>query len=182
MTKKILLLIPIYNEQEQIEMSIKKLIDYARVNLASYEVQVGVVDNASNDNSQELCTRMEKIYENFVYLRLEEKGRGLALKYAWSKFDFDFSIYMDADLSTDLNHILDSIKAYESGADITFGSRKTNHSNVSGRNYKRILTSWGYVNVVKLLSGSKLTDFQCGFKGISKEISKSLIPVLENRQ
>jgi len=180
--KKILLLCPIYNEEVQVRDTMLKLKQYADNNLSAYEVCLAVVDNASKDRSPEICRNLEKELSNFKYYRLEEKGRGLALNYIWRTADYDFAIYMDVDLSTGLDHILDSIKAFEAGADITYGSRKSKNSNVSGRNMKRTLTSWGYVNTVQFLSGSKISDFQCGFKGIRKDIAMKVMPIMQDRK
>lgn len=181
--KKILLVFPIYNEELQVASSVQKLIEYAGLNLSNYDWKCAVVDNASKDRSPEICRGLEVTYPGkFKYIRLEEKGRGLALKHVWLSEDYDFSLYMDLDLSTDLSHVLDSIKAFENGADLTYGSRKSEGSNVTGRNTKRILTSWGYVNIVRLLSFSKIKDFQCGFKGISKSLASKLMPEMTDRR
>ncbi|MEI6887044.1 MAG: GtrA family protein [bacterium] len=179
---KLLLVIPIYNEEEQIESSMRKLFDYATTNLLDYEWKVLVGDNASKDKSAEIYQRLTKENpERFGYSRVDKKGRGLNLKNVWLNQDFDYSIYMDCDLSTDVKHIKKMIDVLRNGqADLAIGSRLAKGAKVVGRKKLRELTSRVYVLIIKIIASTRITDYQCGFKSITKKWAMKVLPHVED--
>ncbi|MEI6462377.1 MAG: GtrA family protein [bacterium] len=179
---KLLLVIPIYNEEEQIESSMRKLYDYATSNLTDYDWKVLVGDNASKDKSPEIYQRLTKENpERFGYARVDKKGRGLNLKNVWLNEDYDYSIYMDCDLSTDIKSIKKMIDVLRNGqADLAIGSRLAKGAKVVGRRKLRELTSRVYVGIIKLLASTRITDYQCGFKSITKKWAMKVLPHVED--
>src|SRR5689334_6991231 len=110
--------IPVYNEENELESSILKLYKYCSENLREYEWQITIADNASSDNTPIIGTNLSKKYPEISLFRLEEKGRGRAVKRAWSNSEADFCAYMDLDLSTDLKHLPKLLDALNNGYDI----------------------------------------------------------------
>ena len=181
MKPKLLLMLPIYNEEEQLEASMRTLFDYATKNLSEYEWRVHVGDNASKDRSKEIYTRLHN--ENptkFTFRTLDRKGRGLNQRESFLKEDFDIAIYMDVDLSSDINAIKDMVDHIrDRKSDLSIGSRLLPTSKVVGRKLLREITSRGYVFIIKTLASTKISDFQCGFKAISKDLSLKIVPEVE---
>ncbi len=182
MKPKLLLMLPIYNEEEQLEASMRTLFDYATKNLSEYEWRVHVGDNASKDRSKEIYTRLHN--ENptkFTFRTLDRKGRGLNQRESFLKEDFDIAIYMDVDLSSDINAIKDMVDHIrDRKSDLSIGSRLLPTSKVVGRKLLREITSRGYVFIIKTLASTKISDFQCGFKAISKDLALKIVPEVED--
>ena len=182
MKPKLLLMLPIYNEEEQLESSMRTVFDYATKNLSEYDWRVHVGDNASKDKSKEIYTKLHN--ENptrFTFRTLDKKGRGLNLRDSWLKEEYDIAIYMDVDLSSDINavkNMVDQIR--DRKADLSVGSRLLPASKVIGRKLLREITSRGYVFIIKTLASTKISDFQCGFKAISKELALKIVPEVED--
>ena len=176
------IVLPAYNEGKELEKSIKKLSDFCEENLSNYEWHITIADNASTDNTPIITATIAKKNHKVSLFRLEEKGRGRAVKRAWSQSGSDYCVYMDVDLSTDLIHLPKLLKVLENGYDIAIGSRLTKNARVEGRTMLREITSRA-LNVVfiQLLFQTKFTDAQCGFKAVTKKVVDQLIPkILEN--
>jgi len=181
-TKPVLLLIlPIYNEEDQLAWSIGELSAYAEKKLTDYDWRIVVGDNASTDTSPHIYTDLEKTNPRLGHVRLEQKGRGRMLKKIWLDSPFDVSMYMDVDLSTRLEYIKPCVDAItHTGYDIASGSRTKKGAQVIGRSMQREITSRGYIYLIKALAWSRLSDYQCGFKAISKPAARKLLPLVED--
>ena len=67
---------------------------------------VTIVDNASTDDTAAIASRLTAQLPGVTSMRLERKGRGHALRTAWSSSDAPVLAYMDVDLSTSLPALL----------------------------------------------------------------------------
>jgi glycosyltransferase involved in cell wall biosynthesis len=176
---RLLLILPIYNEEQDLERSVRRLVHYAEHELGGYAWKVLVGDNASTDRSPEIYHRLQKEDPRVTFLRIEQKGRGRILKHIWLTQPYDVSMYMDLDLSTDLRHIKPCVdRLAEQGYDLAIGSRLRPGAKVTGRTPLREATSRGYVLITRLIAGSRLTDFQCGFKAIRQEAALRVLPAV----
>ena len=174
--------VPVYNEQEELEKHITILAKYCDKNLSNYNWHITVADNASTDNTPVIAATLAKRTHRVRLLRLEQKGRGRAVKMSWSKSKADFCCYMDIDLSTDLEHLPKLFKALQNGYDIAIGSRLAKGAKVEGRTWLRELTS-RTLNFffIQVFFNVHVTDAQCGFKAVTKKVVENLIPeVLDN--
>ena len=173
------IIIPIYNEQEELTRNIKKLHAYLKKNLKHYLWHITIADNASTDNSLSITKKLVLILTNVGYIHLSKKGRGRAVKRAWSESKSDILVYMDVDLSTDLECLppfLDSLKTH----DIAIGSRLLPKSKVINRPVKREILSRGYNILIKLFFRTGFSDAQCGFKAVTRKVVNELIPYIED--
>ncbi|MFH8080300.1 MAG: glycosyltransferase family 2 protein [Candidatus Aenigmatarchaeota archaeon] len=176
---KVCVTLPVYNEEEQLESSVKKVLEICERNYKDFEILIA--DNASTDRTLEIAKRLSKTYEKVKYIHLPQKGRGRALKAAWQHTDADIMCYMDIDLSTDLKHLKELTDAIEQGYDVAFGSRHSEGS-ILKRSLKRDILSKGYVFLVKMFLGTKYNDYQCGFKAVNRKIVKELIPKIKDNE
>ena len=64
-----------------------------------------IVDNGSDDDTPEIGKALSEKYEEVSYLRIEERGVGIAFKTGVLAADTDLVGYMDIDLSTDLKYL-----------------------------------------------------------------------------
>ena len=96
-----------------------------------------------------MATQLSQQYEGEVgVVHLEQKGRGRALKRAWSESDADIRAYMDVDLSTDINRIPDLLGAIREGHDVATGSRLRRGAETT-RSFKREFVSRSYNLMIK---------------------------------
>jgi len=181
--KSVLFVLPIYNEEVQLAWSVETLYKFAAENLSpeKYNWRIAVGDNASKDRSPEIAQELAKKYRGKVeHIRLEQKGRGRLLKKVWLDESFDYSLYYDVDLSTDLKHIPPMLKALDEGSDLAIGVRLGAGAVVKQRKLFREITSRGYCAIVHVFGRSKLRDFQCGFKAITKQAALRYLPFVED--
>lgn len=172
--------IPVYNEEKELEKHILILHDFCLKNLKSYDWHITIADNASIDNTPLIASAIAKKYPRISNFRLEQKGRGRAVKRVWNESGKDLCVYMDLDLSTDLVHLPKILWALENGYDIAVGSRLAKGAKVEGRTFLRELTS-RTLNFffIQLFFRTNFTDAQCGFKGVTRNVIEKLIPKIK---
>src|SRR3989338_760313 len=173
--------IPVYNEEKELEKNITTLYKFCHKNLGSYDWHITIADNASTDNTPIIASTLIKKNPKILYFRLEQKGRGRAVKRVWSQSKCDYCVYMDLDLSTDLIHLPKIIQKLTSGYDIAIGSRLAKGAKVEGRTPIRELTS-RILNFffIQFFFHTHFTDAQCGFKGVTKKVVVDLIPKVKD--
>jgi putative flippase GtrA len=173
------LVIPVYNEARTLEASIHRLRRYLDEEFP-FRTTVRIVDNASTDGTWEIATRLAVTWSGVSALHLDRKGRGRALRAAWSTSDADVVAYMDVDLSTDLGGLLPLVAPLISGhSDVAIGSRLARGARVV-RGPKRELISRAYNLLLKLSLGGHFSDAQCGFKAFRRECAQALLPLVED--
>src|SRR5512145_3124371 len=99
---KLLVTIPVYNEEQALPKSIPVLHEFLSQSMPEYDWVIEIADNASIDKTPEVSKKLVEEFARVRYLRLEQKGRGRALKKSWIESDADICSYMDVDLSTNL--------------------------------------------------------------------------------
>ncbi len=173
--------IPCYNEVAVLRASVERTVALFHEN-PRFDWRVVIADNGSNDGTGALAEQLAAEYPEVQAFLLTIKGRGLALKEAWTKSDADIVAYMDVDLSTDILHLPKLIAMIADGeCDVAIGSRLARGSKTR-RSLKREITSRGYVFLIRAtFPRLRITDAQCGFKALSRRAVEEVVPLLENR-
>ena len=157
--------IPVHNEEGDLERSVRRLHDYL-VSRFPFPARITIVDNASTDATWTIAQRLASESDGVRAIRLPEKGRGRALRAAWSASDADVVAYMDVDLSTDLDALLPLVAPLLSGhSDVAIGSRLSPGSRVT-RGPKREFISRAYNLLLRTTLRVRFRDAQCGFKAV----------------
>ena len=138
--------------------------------------RIVVADNGSEDGTLEMARRLSEEHSDVAWIRLEQRGRGRALRRAWLESDADMVSYMDVDLSTDLSAVAPMVKALEEGYDLAIGSRLAKGAKVYRRTLKREVISRSYNLLIKGMFFSSFSDAQCGFKGLTRKAAQALVP------
>lgn len=174
--------IPVYNEEHVLAQSVATLRAFLQENLP-YRWRIVVADNASIDKTLEVAQRLAEQYPGEVsYIHLPQKGRGRALRAAWTSSTADVLTYMDVDLSTGLEAFPPLVRAIaEEGYDVATGSRLMPNSRIV-RSLKRDVISKTYNLIIKATFFTKFSDAQCGFKAISRRACQELVPLIENQE
>jgi putative flippase GtrA len=172
--------IPAYNEEHVLAASVRRLHTYL-IETFPYRFVITVVDNASTDRTWEVAERLSLEIAEVEAVRLEDKGRGRALRYVWSTSSADVVAYMDVDLSTDLQAFLPLIAPLVSGhSDLAIGSRLSRGSAVV-RGPRRELISRTYNLLLHTTLAARFSDAQCGFKAGRTEVVRALLPAVEDQ-
>ncbi len=171
--------VPVYNEEKALPESISALCDYLTAYFP-YQWSVVIADNASSDTTPIVARELAARYPRVSVLRLEEKGRGRALKAAWSASGADIVAYMDVDLSTNLWSFLPLVAPLATGhSDVAIGSRLLKGATVT-RQWRRELISRCYNLLIKALFRNRFSDAQCGFKALKRSAALELLPHVED--
>ncbi len=174
------IVIPVYNEAHVLAGSVAKLRSFLQETRFPYSWRIVIADNASTDATLQVAQELSRAHDDVAVVHLPQKGRGRALKKAWLQSDAGAMSYMDVDLSTDLSCLLPLADAVlKDGYDLATGSRMTRGSRIT-RSLRRETTSRGFIALIKLLFLSKLSDTQCGFKAITSQAARELLPLVEN--
>ncbi len=171
--------VPVYNEEADLADSVRRLHRYLRDHLP-YSARITIADNASVDDTPRIAAELAAELSDVRVVRLEQKGRGRALKAVWSTSDAPVLAYMDVDLSTDLAALGPLIAPLISGhSDLAIGTR-LNRSSRLVRGPKREFISRCYNLILSSTLGAKFSDAQCGFKAIRAEVARQLLPRVED--
>jgi glycosyltransferase involved in cell wall biosynthesis len=171
--------VPVYNEQAALERSIRRLHRFLDHNIP-FTWRIVIADNASTDATPAIASKLALQLAHTEVLALGAKGRGRALRAAWSQSDADVRCYMDVDLSTDLRALLPLIAGLVSGhSDIAIGTRLAPGSHVI-RGRKRELISRAYNRLLRFALRARFSDAQCGFKAISAHAARTLLPAIRD--
>ncbi|MER5810668.1 dolichyl-phosphate beta-glucosyltransferase [Streptomyces sp. NPDC002033] len=171
--------IPVFNEEEDLGPCVRRL--HAHLTRTfPYPFRITIADNASTDRTPEVAAALATALPEVRGTRLEEKGRGRALRTVWSDSEAPVLAYMDVDLSTDLNALLPLVAPLISGhSDLAIGTRLARSARVV-RGAKREFVSRAYNLLLRSSLAARFSDAQCGFKAIRREVAQELLPLVED--
>ncbi|MFJ2900332.1 glycosyltransferase [Streptomyces sp. NPDC087218] len=175
------MVIPVFNEEKDLEPSVRRLHAHLRETFP-YPFRITIADNASTDSTPRIAARLADELPEAQWLRLAEKGRGRALRTAWSLSSAPVLAYMDVDLSTELTALLPLVAPLLSGhSDIAIGTRLAPGSRVV-RGPKREITSRCYNALLRSVLAVRFSDAQCGFKAVRREVAEQLLPLVQDSE
>jgi glycosyltransferase involved in cell wall biosynthesis len=173
--------VPVYNEATRLAERITALRRFLDESFP-FRALVTVVDNASTDDTFGVASDLASTLPGVAAMHVGRKGRGYALRSAWSTSAAPVVAYMDVDLSTSLEALLPLVAPLLSGhRDVVIGSRLAHGAHVV-RGPKRELISRAYNLLLKLTLRGRFTDAQCGFKALRREAAERLLPLVEDNE
>ncbi len=160
---KALVIIPTYNEKENIEKMI-----HAIFSLPS-DYHILVVDDNSPDGTAAIVKSLQPEFPNRLFIAERPGKQGLGTAYIhgfkWAlDHNYGFAFEMDADFSHNPTDLLNLHKACLNGADLAIGSRYVSGVNVVNWPIGRVLMSYFASIYVRLVTGMKIYDTTSGFK------------------
>ncbi|MBI5071925.1 glycosyltransferase [Candidatus Falkowbacteria bacterium] len=178
---KILIAIPVYNEEAILAENVTKLYDFLKKNIAD-DWQIIIADNNSTDRTSDIGKDLEKNIGEIKYLHIPQKGKGRAIRAAWESNDAEVYVFMDADLATDLSALPALVAAVgRENYDLAAGARFHKDSKVN-RSTLRKLISRIYRFILRMILGLKTKDAPCGFKAVNRAIVQNIIPQIKNNE
>jgi dolichol-phosphate mannosyltransferase len=172
--KKNLVIIPTYNEIENIEAIIRKVFSLEEV------FQILIVDDGSPDGTAEKVIELQEEFKNQLHI-LQRKGKqGLGTAYIagfkWALAEgYDYIFEMDADFSHNPEDLVRLFRACANdGFDVAVGSRYIQGVNVVNWPIKRVLMSYFAGVYVRLITRMKIMDPTAGFICYSREVLQTI--------
>jgi len=170
------LLFPVLNERLRLQKGIETTIAYVREHV-KIPCRLTILDNGSEDETPEIGKKLEEAYPEVTYVRVGERGVGVAFRKGIELNDCDIVGYMDIDLSTDLKYLGKTIEMFRRDPELQYvnGTRFSKESDTKGRKWYRKITSMGLVFLLKTIFHMKATDALCGFTFLRKEEAERLV-------
>ncbi|HEY9585557.1 MAG TPA: glycosyltransferase [Candidatus Paceibacterota bacterium] len=172
------LVIPVFNEAEVILPTLSLLCDVFERE-SGLRWSIIVADNGSTDGTGDLVAHLAN--DRISLLHLDEKGKGGAVRMAFTKADGDIVAFTDADLSVSPEDIVAAIKFVASDAtDVVVGSRLLSKSRVPGREWWRTASSRAFNFAARLVVGLHKSDIQCPLKVMNGKGVKVMLATKES--
>ena len=172
--------IPVYNDLRTMVQTLDEV--RAAVSALPWRsAEILVVDDGSRDATVEIVThyiRERQAAEVRVLKNGVNRGKGFSVAHGMLKAQGAYRIFMDSDLSTPLRFMAPFIEALEKGADIVVASRfeKGAHREVQRSAWLNFL-GWCERMLIKLISGLRMSDTQCGFKAFRAGAAEKIFDV-----
>ena len=175
------LLFPVLNERLRLRNGIEKSMEYLKKNV-TIPYSLTILDNGSEDETPEIGMELAEKYPEVTYVRIGERGVGVAFRKGIELNESDIVGYMDIDLSTDLKYLSKTIELFQNKPKLQYinGSRFSKESDTKGRKWYRKITSMGLVFLLKTVFHMKATDAVCGFTFLRKEAAEQLVKESSN--
>lgn len=169
--------IPILNEAASLQLRVAQVTEFIHSTPAlAGRTSLCLADNGSTDITASISRDLARQYPDVRFVSVDRPGVGLALRASWQSSKAQYIGYMDLDLATDLNHLLECVGLLESGsADVVTGSRLLEGSVVEGRSFRRGVVSRAFNLMMGAYFETTLRDTTCGFKFMRRSVLDSVI-------
>lgn len=165
-----LVIIPTYNEKDNIKSLIEKIIEIEKKN--NLNLDILVVDDNSPDGTGKLVDKISQKNKKINLLNRKNKqglGKAYIAGFKWALYEkYERIISMDADFSHNPKYLSHLIK-YSEKYDVVIGSRYIKGGGIKGWELFRYLNSWGANFITRFLLGLKPKDVTAGFKCYSRK-------------
>lgn len=169
-----IVLIPTYNEKENIENIIRAVFSLPK------ELHILVIDDGSPDGTGAIVKRMQEEFPGSLHLMERSGKQGLGRAYIagfkWSlSHGYGYIFEMDADFSHNPNDLLKLYAVcHDEGADMSIGSRYVSGVNVVNWPMGRVLMSYFASKYVRFVTGLPVADTTAGFKCYKREVLETI--------
>ncbi|MBN2407390.1 MAG: glycosyltransferase [Elusimicrobia bacterium] len=179
---KIDIVIPAYNEEKILKRNMETLAGYLEEHMPG-QCSIIIVDNASRDNTGRIASELSSLFGNITCTARKSRGRGGAIREAWSKSTADVMCYMDADLSTGLDILGEAVDSLSGGGyDLAVASRLKEGARVK-RSVFRSFISRRYNSILRFIFRNRqFSDAQCGFKAANRKAVEQVVPQVRDNK
>ncbi len=167
-------IIPAFNEEDRLEPTLRKAVEY--FSRKSQSVEIVVVDDGSRDSTALVVDAVSRSHSEVRLLRLPaNRGKGYAVRAGVLNAVGRLVLFADADGATPFEEIEKLEAAIEAGADVAIGSRalRSEDSAVTAKLYRKVIGRVFHL-LVEVMTVSGFADTQCGFKLFRGEVAQQL--------
>jgi glycosyltransferase involved in cell wall biosynthesis len=173
------ILFPVLNEHLRLENGIRRTAAYLQESMdaAEYSYRLLILDNGSDDDTPEIGRKLAAEFPEVDYIRIEQRGVGIAFRTGVEHSRADIVGYMDIDLSTDINNLQKMLRIFENDPSVDYvnASRFADRSVTTGRKWYRKITSKGLLILLHTVFHMQATDAICGFTFLRREKAEQLV-------
>jgi dolichyl-phosphate beta-glucosyltransferase len=170
------LIIPAYNEADRLPDTIERIQEHRRA--WNFPIEVIVVVEPSKDRTLALAENAVKSWVDLkVLTHHERRGKGFAVRTGMNRAMGDFIFFTDADLSTPLDDLDAALALFMNNRsiDLIVGNRMHPESQILQRqNVGREWMGKIFNQIVQMLTGLRIRDTQCGFKGFRHRAAREI--------
>jgi len=171
--EKALVIIPTYNEAE----NIKKVIE---ATIREKKFDVLVVDDSSPDGTAIIVKEIIESYPDKIFLEVKKNKDGLGRAYIhgfkWAVYKrYEYIFEMDADFSHNPSELITMLDYLKEGNDMVIGSRYVKGINVVNWPLGRIILSYLASVYVRLITSMPIKDPTAGFVGYKREVLEAIV-------
>ena len=170
------LIVPAYNEADRLPETIQRIQKHSRS--WNFPIEVIVVVEPSEDRTLALAENaVESWHDLRVLTHHEKRGKGFAVRSGMHRARGDLIFFTDADLSTPLEDLDAALAlfAHDRLIDLIVGNRMHPESQILRRqNASRERMGKVFNRIVQTLTGLRIRDTQCGFKGFRNRAAKEI--------
>lgn len=169
-----LVIIPTYNEKENIERMIRKVFSLPQ------PFDILIIDDGSPDKTSEIVLKLKnKEFQERLHMIQRKAKMGLGTAYItgfkWAlERDYRYIFEMDADFSHNPEDLVRLYDSCSNGADVAIGSRYKSGVNVVNWPMGRVLVSYFASRYVRFITGMKISDTTAGFKCYRRRVLESI--------
>jgi dolichyl-phosphate beta-glucosyltransferase len=166
------IIIPAYNEEKRLPISLQDLRSF----LAEWQVSVEVivVDNASTDATAAIIGRMIADWPALRLIHIAPPGKGLAVREGLLAARGEYSFFCDADFSMPVREIMKFFPPQLDDVEVAIATREGTSARRIGEPLRRHIMGRVYNALVRNLVLPGIQDSQCGFKCIRADIGRRL--------
>jgi len=163
-------IIPCYNEEKNLK---RGALDEVEIYLKkqSFESEVIIVDDGSNDNSRGFVKKYLPNHPRFKLLENKHVGKPLTIRFGVKKANGGIILFTDMDQSTPINEFDKFLPFFKKGFKVVIGSRGQKRT---GYSLIRIIGANVFRLIRQGLLLKNIIDTQCGFKAFKSEVAKDL--------
>ncbi|MEE1099418.1 MAG: polyprenol monophosphomannose synthase [Alistipes sp.] len=170
---KKLVVIPTYNEIENIERMIQKVMSL------DGDFDLLIVDDGSPDGTASAVEELQKQFSQRLHLLERGSKQGLGTAYIaafrWAlERDYEAVFEMDCDFSHNPDDLLRLAESLEVSSDVVIGSRYSKGVNVVNWPMSRLLMSYFASKYVRIVTRMPIADATAGFVGYRREVLESI--------
>ena len=166
------IIIPAHNEENRLPRTLEQV--SAFLGQQSYEAEALVIENGSSDRTPEVAEAFARKHENLRVMRLEERGKGLAVRHGMLAARGQYRFMCDADLSMPIGEVNKFLPPAIQDFDVAIGSREVKGARRYDEPFHRHFGG-RFVNLmIRFLILPQLQDTQCGFKCFRAEVAEDL--------
>lgn len=174
--KKAVIILPTYNERENVEKLINFLEESIFPPIKNYEMAILVADDTSPDGTPDVVKKLMRKWENVELLSGEKNGLGAAyirgMSYAIEKMNADVIFEMDADGQHDPTKVNEFLKKIDEGYDFVIGTRYSDGGSIP-QNWplkRKAFSIFGNLLIRTILMRFSIHDWTGGYRAIKKEV------------
>lgn len=166
--------IPAHDEEAVLEDAVTRLDRWAEGRFGPDGYAIVISENASDDATALLASRLAKDLPRVVLLSSDMPGKGAAIRWGMSVLDADRYVMMDADLSVDLDSVGRMLDISD-GEALVIASRRMPGAEVERPLFRKAVTAV-YATLLDAALGLGVRDAQCGCKIVPRRVRDAVLP------